>query len=82
MNVSSKKRASSSGKGQWVDWRFPVAPLILTKKNICSIMGENATRGCIMKEKEEIKKLIDEIENVKLIRYLLEFIRCAIEKWG
>ena len=47
-------------------------------------MGENknATRGCIMKEKEEIKKLIDEIENVKLIRYLLEFIRCAIDKWG
>lgn len=35
-----------------------------------------------MKEKEEIKKLIDEIENVKLIRYLLEFIRSAIEKWG
>ena len=32
-------------------------------------MGENknATRGCIMKEKEEIKKLIDEIENVKFI---------------
>lgn len=43
MNVSSKKRASSSGKGQWVDWRFPVAPL-LTIKNICSIMGENKKR--------------------------------------
>ena len=32
-----------------------------------------------MKEKEEIKKLIDEIENVKLIRYLLEFIKSAIK---
>jgi hypothetical protein len=80
MNVSSKKRASSSGKGQWVDWRFPVAPL-LTIKNICSIMGENknATRGCIMKEKEEIKKLIDEIENKEMLVFLLEFIKSAIK---
>lgn len=44
--------------------------------------NKNATWGCIMKEKEEIKKLVDEIENTKLITYLLEFIRCAIEKWG
>lgn len=81
MNVSSKKRASSSGKGQWVDWRFPVAPLILTRKNICSIMGENknATRGCIMKEKEEIKKLIDGIENKEMLVFLLEFIKSAIK---
>ena len=47
-------------------------------------MGENknATWGCIMKEKEEIKKLIDKIESKEMIRYLLEFIRCSIEKFG
>ena len=44
-------------------------------------MGENknATRGCIMKEKEEIKKLIDEIENKEMLVFLLEFIKSAIK---
>lgn len=35
-----------------------------------------------MNEKEEIKQLIDNIDNAKLITYLLEFIKAAIEKWG
>ena len=35
-----------------------------------------------MNEKEEIKQLIDSINNAKLITYLLEFIKAAIEKWG
>ena len=35
-----------------------------------------------MNEKEEIKQLIDNIDNAKLIAYLLEFIKAAIEKWG
>ena len=44
-------------------------------------MGENknAKRGCIMKEKEEIKKLIDEIENKEMLFFLLEFIKSAIK---
>ena len=44
-------------------------------------MGENknATRGFIMKEKEEIKKLIDEIENKEMLVFLLEFIKSAIK---
>ena len=44
-------------------------------------MGENknATRWCIMKEKEEIKKLIDEIENKEMLVFLLEFIKSAIK---
>ena len=44
-------------------------------------MGENkiATRGCIMKEKEEIKKLIDKIENKEMLVFLLEFIKSAIK---
>ena len=44
-------------------------------------MGENknATRGCIMKEIEEIKKLVDEIENKEMLVFLLEFIKSAIK---
>lgn len=41
--------------------------------------NKNATWGCIMKEKEEIKKLIDEIENKEMLVFLLEFIKSAIK---
>ena len=32
-----------------------------------------------MKEKDEIKKLIDEIENKEMLVFLLEFIKSAIK---
>lgn len=32
--------------------------------------------------KEEIKELIDSIENEKLLDFLLGFIKSAIKRWG
>lgn len=35
-----------------------------------------------MEYKDEIKKLIDSIENEKLLDFLLDFIKSAIKRWG
>jgi hypothetical protein len=35
-----------------------------------------------MEYKDEIKKLIDSIENEKLLGFLLGFIKSAIKRWG
>lgn len=35
-----------------------------------------------MEYKDEIKKLIDSIENEKLLDFLLNFIKSAIKRWG
>lgn len=35
-----------------------------------------------MEYKDEIKKLIDSIENEKLLDFLLGFIKSAIKQWG
>lgn len=35
-----------------------------------------------MEYKDEIKKLIDSIENEKLLDFLLSFIKSAIKRWG
>lgn len=35
-----------------------------------------------MEYKDEIKKLIDSIENEKLLDFLLGFIKPAIKRWG
>lgn len=33
-------------------------------------------------EKEELIKLIESLENKRLIVYITSFVRCCIEKWG
>ena len=35
-----------------------------------------------MEYKDEIKELIDSIENEKLLDFLLFFIKSAIKRWG
>ena len=67
----SNKRTLQVSVGRWI-----FLPSLLTFKNKCSIIDVSE------EYKEEIKELIDSIENEKLLDFLLGFIKSAIKRWG